>query len=303
MAATHNSDYIHIGGDEAYLLGHCDKCAKTVDEKGISTLFVDHIKLMCEIVLDLGKTPIIWSDMITKYPNALESLPKETVFIDWNYGWEPTFESEIKNIIQKGYQVWGSPSIRSGPDNWYLTDWQKHFNNQKDFIPYASNTGYNGIVLTSWSTSGIYGYTWDEYYKVLDMEQIRNVYPLSGFRILIAFYVQVMQNKGIQIPEQFIVNYGIQRFGLSPKHASMLWKSLSQPQSMVYNEEELKNEQRFNDIAVKLLSEIEATKNKTEFGHLVLMANLRAHYLRVMKLDLYYNSVKFTRDNAKEILP
>ncbi|TDA71318.1 N-acetyl-beta-hexosaminidase, partial [Halomonas marinisediminis] len=44
LVGTHNSDYIHIGGDETYLLGHCEKCKKKVAEVGKSKLFVDHMK-------------------------------------------------------------------------------------------------------------------------------------------------------------------------------------------------------------------------------------------------------------------
>jgi len=261
------------------------------------------MKKMCQIVIDLGKTPVMWADMIAKYPSAADDLPEETIFIDWNYGWEIDKGGELKKLIEKGYQVWGSPSIRSGPDNWYLTDWAKHFKNQQDFIPYAREAGYTGIVLTSWSTSGIYGYTWDEYYNVLDMEQVRNVYPLSGFRISLAYYSQALKSNSFLSPASFVMKYGMDRFGLSAKHAALLWESLAQSQQMVYNETELNSQQAANTYARRLLSEIKVSRNAKEFDHYILMADLRAHYLSVLQLEFHYNSESFTRSNADDILP
>ena len=86
MAAMHNSDYIHIGGDETYLLGHCPECALKAATEGKSKLFVDYMKMMCDIVISLGKKPVMWADILLKYPEAAEELPAETIFVDWNYG-------------------------------------------------------------------------------------------------------------------------------------------------------------------------------------------------------------------------
>src|SRR5699024_3920829 len=41
MAAIHPSEYIHIGGDETYLLGHCEICSLKAEQEGKSKLFVD----------------------------------------------------------------------------------------------------------------------------------------------------------------------------------------------------------------------------------------------------------------------
>lgn len=81
MASMHNSNYIHIGGDETYLLGHCEACSKKVDEVGKSKLFVDHMKMMAEIIINLGKKPVMWADIILKYPEAADELSKETIFM------------------------------------------------------------------------------------------------------------------------------------------------------------------------------------------------------------------------------
>lgn len=117
LAQTHNSDYIHIGGDETYLLGHCDLCRARVEEVGKSQLFVDHMKMIANLVIENGKTPLMWADIILKYPEAAAELPKETVFVDWNYGWKANHFGDISKLQELGFAFWGAPYIRSHPDN------------------------------------------------------------------------------------------------------------------------------------------------------------------------------------------
>ena len=89
MISLHASPYFHIGGDETHLLGHCEKCKKRAAEIGISRLYFEHIKLICDIVISLGKQPVLWADIALNYPQYLSLLPKQTILVDWNYGWEP----------------------------------------------------------------------------------------------------------------------------------------------------------------------------------------------------------------------
>jgi hypothetical protein len=75
----------------------------------------------CAIVRDLGKRPVLWADMVLKHPEALDELPRDIIFIDWNYGWAlDRFGSDPRILIEHGFEVWGSPALRSNPDNYFL---------------------------------------------------------------------------------------------------------------------------------------------------------------------------------------
>lgn len=307
LALMHNSDFIHIGGDETYLLGHCEDCQKKVEEEGKSKLFVDHMKTIAEIVIDLGKIPVMWADIILKYPEAAEELPKETIFVDWNYGWKINHFGDVKDLQDKGFTFWGAPSIRSHPDNWYVTDWKTHFNNQKDFIPYARKADYKGSIMTSWSTTGLYGFTWDVGYEVVDMVQIRNTYPMTGFRILIASYANALESKDQIDPMEFVINYSRKRFGLGKQDSEILWDYLSRPVELIQNGKPTKSESieqmqdefgQVRDILVKITPK----RNKNEFAHFKLMADLRMHYLDFKLVQSKYNSPKFSADKGRELV-
>lgn len=308
ISSLHESNYIHIGGDETYLLGKCDKCRQKAEKEGKSKLFVDYMKVMCNIVIREGKIPVMWADILLKYPEAADELPKQTIFIDWNYGWKSNYFGDIKALQNKGLVFWGSPSIRSHPDNWYLTEWEKHFNNQRDFIPYAREAGYRGIVMTSWSTSGLYGFTWDSNYEVLDMKQVRNNYPLSGFRILVSSYAQALKRNEPLDVKSFILNYASERFGFTNEESEKFWHTFTIPQELIKDGIPVKGGS-INDLLGEtenirnILYDLTPQKNKEEFEHFRMMIDLREFYLTYQELKSLYNSPGFTGERAEEMLP
>ncbi len=304
ISSLHKSPYIHIGGDETYLLGRCSECKSYSEREGKSKLFVNYIKQICEIVISLGKRPVLWGDIITKYPEAVKELPAETILVDWNYGWNIRRFGNIDKIYASGLEIWGAPSIRSNPDNYYLTSWIKHFNNQRDFIPYAREAGYKGLVMTSWSTSGLYGFLWEPGNEVVSMDPIRLVYPMSGFNLLIEMYGASLNQSGPIDPELFVKSYAQDRFGFSEEESQSFWEILSTPQQMVQVNNRA-NTEKERDQSVSLrdrLYDMVPRKNKKEYEHLKLMFDIRVQYLEFKVLESVMNSSDFTRSKAPALL-
>lgn len=307
LVKIHNSDYIHIGGDETYLLGHDEKCRAKVEKEGKSKLFVDYMKMITELVIELGKKPVMWADIILKHPEAAAELPKETIFIDWNYGWKINHFGDIPKLQDMGFTFWGAPAIRCHPDNWYVTDWTTHFKNQKEFIPYAREAGYEGMVITSWSTTGVYGFTWDVGYDVIDMVQIRNTYPLSAFRILIASYAKALDLKTAINPEEFVIDYAKGGFGFKKKDALKLWNFLSAEPELISNGKPTKSvsiaevKTKYNVLREALLT-LKPKRNKAEIDQFKLMADLRVHYLDFKEVEFKYNSPDFRVSQSDTLL-
>lgn len=78
---VHSSPYIHIGGDEAHLLSSCSICKAKARQKGKSALFLDYAKKAAESTISLGRRPVIWADMLVKYPKEAVRMPSETILI------------------------------------------------------------------------------------------------------------------------------------------------------------------------------------------------------------------------------
>ncbi len=309
LASTHTSKYIHIGGDETYLLGHDERCRLKAAQEGKSKLYIDYIKLLCNIVIKLGKTPVLWADIALKYPDAIKLLPKGTVFIDWNYGWDMNRFGAHEKLLESGYEIWGAPAIRSSPDNYYLTQWEKHFKNIRDFVPEAAALGYKGIVMTSWSTSGVYSPVFESENEMTDEYAIRHVYPISGFNLLIAAYAQSLhQSKPLEI-EPFVTKYCMEHYGFGRAESARFWRALrTAPYQITRGTVESKPPITIKELldsvrtADKTLHELNPAKNEKEFAHYRLMADIRLRYVEFEHILHKVNEPSFTVAGVPAVL-
>lgn len=300
IAALHPSKYIHIGCDETFLLGHCKACAEYVGQYGKSRLFVEYVSLMCDIVKDLGKTPIIWADILLQNPDAASVLPPELVVVDWNYGWSPDRFGSIDNLLEQGITMWGASALRSGPDNIYLTQWDKHFRNLREYIPFCRRKGFSGIIQTSWSTSGAYGYVLDNE-SVTDIIPVREVYPAQAFDILWqAFFEAVGSSDPLR--DDFITDYLVSHFGLKAPDAGILAKYYSLPQNTVvgrkFTQEKIDSELDGALEMRSLMNKIRPRRNKKDYAHMLLMLDIRINYLRFKDAELAMETGGIGRDEV-----
>lgn len=308
MISLHTSKYFHIGGDETYLLGRSEASKKKIALVGKGKLYGDYVKMLCELVISLGKRPVVWADIALKYPDALKDLPKETIFMDWNYGWDLNKFGDHSKLMETGFEIWGAPSIRSAPDNYYLTLWNKHFENIKTFIPQARALGYKGIVMTSWSTSGIYSPVFESGTDVIDLPAVRRVYPITGFNMLIEAYFSSIKTKDALNIDEFVKNYSQTTYGFNSEQANSFWKALKitpyeiNQGQVTGHKLSVQNLRDSSLIASKMLHNLKPLKNKAEYGQYVLMADIRDFYLACMWVEGEVNSTDYNNEKAKELL-
>jgi len=318
MLSTHKSKYVHIGGDETRILD-CDRCqqawGKDGEELGKSKLYVNYMKMIAEIVISHGKTPLLWADMILHHPDAIADMPKNVIYIDWNYGWKADkFGETPVDIINKyGLTFWGASSMRSGPDDYHITTWSKHMNNQADYVRYAREAGFKGMVLTSWSTSGQYGYNWFHPGEVVELFPLRQVYPHAypndGFRMNVQGFIAALDQDKTFIPKDFSEHYAQQRFGLSEHQSKDLWSiltstslhdSVSIGSKAFSGIKGLSNEKRTAKSALKAIRKLQAElraiipkNNQKEFAHYQMQIDFREFYLSFRQIQDLVQSTTF----------
>jgi len=304
LAATFHSRYIHIGCDETHLLGHCPICRKKAAGEGVSALYFDYVRMLCNIVIRLGKRPVLWADMALKYPDAIRTLPKGTVLVDWNYGWSLDHFGDHRKLVESGYEVWGAPAIRSSPDDFYRTGWEKHIDNIRDFVPQARRLGYRGIVLTSWSTSGAYSYIYQSENQLSALYPIRRVYPVTGFRLLIqAFLQSIRQTEPLDVTA-FVRDYCREWYGFDTTQADKFWDALkeqgapSDPGGSAARIDELDRA----EAAADTLRSFGAPANQGEFAHYLLMADIRVAHLRFLEIQAEANASGASPDSLPALI-
>ncbi len=308
MISLHPSRYIHLGGDETRHLFD-KKYKEYIDQYGVSKLYTQYMKQICDIAIKKGKTPLLWADMILRYPEAIEELPiDKIIFINWIYTRaNADMFGDVGALQKKGCNFWGAAALRSWPDNYFIERWKYHLENIQQFIPYSRKAGYQGMIMTSWSTSGVYDCRWEGPSKILlETFPRRNLYPLSGFNLLIAAYHSALE-KEVEINiEQFVKDYAKKKYGLSPSESHNFWKYISHKQKLIETgasfsykkiEQVLKDFRRVSDP----LEIMEPTLCRREFEHYKLMSAIRDFYLSVLRVESMVESDDFDRSKIKQI--
>lgn len=293
LARVHPSPYFHIGCDETYLLGQCPACRAKAEAQGKSKLFVDYVKALCGVVKSLGKRPVLWADMLLQHPEAARELPSDCILVDWNYGWANDRFGNPEPLLKTGLTFWGSPALRSHPDDFHHIAYGKHFNNLRTFLPYCAEKGFAGTVLTSWSTSGTYGYEFGNACEAIELYPIRNVYPLSGARILLAAFAEAVKSDQPLDIDGFVKRYAEERFGLAGRAVVRFHKALLSDAFEVIEETNPSPAHAVARANLRLWEGLRPRRNRREFEHFRMLAAIRNHYLAVRQLAARFQSPGF----------
>ncbi len=129
-----NSRYLHIGGDEATIdrWSKCPLCLGYMEENGIDgvkALYTHFIKLMTNLVLSKGITPIVWEGFPKE---GAEQLSRDILVVAWEsyYHFANELVEEGFNILNGSWKpMYITPSNGWTPEEimaWSIYDWY-HF--------------------------------------------------------------------------------------------------------------------------------------------------------------------------------
>lgn len=304
MSQASPSKYLHVGGDEARLLGHCKSCSKFCRDHSVEELFGTYTKEICQYVIELGKIPALWADMVLQHPEALAFLPENTILIDWNYGWDLNRFGPLREIIKnKKFTFWGAAAIRSHPDNYFLTDWQRHLENIYTYTPFTREN-FKGVFLTSWATSGVYDYIREPSNHVIEIIPLRRTYPDVSMEFLENIFAEVAN----QPKHDSSIFAELQKFfGINKKQSITVWENLTKNQKRINGktlEEKLDNCEGYLSAAQQhliALNDIKVKSNMDVFEQLLLHQKMRAHYLKQRQIGFMIEKTGMNQDLKQEI--
>lgn len=151
--AIFRSPLIHIGGDEAAQLGRCPKCKARVEElergegvDGKAVLYGLHVGEIARRVLQAGRTPGIWGDMLLEHPQAIEHLPKETVVFNWQYFTAP---HETGAKLAKRHPVVYCPTLHT-----YNAAWLHLAQSERNVRQHVQDAGQAEGLAAVWEKLG-----------------------------------------------------------------------------------------------------------------------------------------------------
>lgn len=141
-----DDDWVHLGGDETRQLGQCPACARRVRSVGKAGLYGEYYAALCKQVLEAGRRPCLWADMLIQHPEALDLIPRETILFDWQYEAAPAATS--RPLRRRGFDVICCPSVQTYNAGWCHLDATR--NNIDEHARDARALGALGVLLTTW---------------------------------------------------------------------------------------------------------------------------------------------------------
>ncbi len=141
-----DDEWIHLGGDETNQLGQCPGCAERVQQVGKGGLYAEYFAPLCRFVLERGRRPCLWGDMLLLHPEALAALPRETVIFDWQYFARPRPSTEM--FRSRGFDVVCCPSVQTYNSAWCFLDETRR--NVDEHAEDAAALGALGTLVTTW---------------------------------------------------------------------------------------------------------------------------------------------------------
>jgi len=158
VTAVHAGEpLLHMGADEAWLLGTCPRCESAVGKVGKNGLYLQHMKPVWEHVRSLGKRPLMWDDMLRHFTtDQLKQVPRDVMLMYWLYNrFEPDVATNFPHLpgyLDLGFEVLGA-SAAKGADGRFanVPNFDRRLRNVFAWAEVAERHKLGGVVSTAWS--------------------------------------------------------------------------------------------------------------------------------------------------------
>lgn len=145
-----SSKYFNICGDETVDLGK-GKNKQKADTLTSGRLYVDFLNKLISVVKENGKTAMFWGDIVTHWPNLFQEIPKDTIFLNWDYS-PNVLDTVTKQFSQAGVSQVVCPGTLG---------WSRFANNINDasmniskMVAHGKKYNAIGVLTTDWGDCG-----------------------------------------------------------------------------------------------------------------------------------------------------
>ncbi len=139
-----SSNYFNICCDETFDLG------KDVNKnKNKADLYINFVKKLVKYLEDKGKTVMMWGDIVLQYPDRIDELSDNVIFLNWYYEKTPD-EKKFEALKDKQHIVCPATS------SWYSFFEQPNIEEDNIFklSEYAHKYNAIGMLNTNWGDYG-----------------------------------------------------------------------------------------------------------------------------------------------------
>ncbi|MDO4764519.1 MAG: family 20 glycosylhydrolase [Eubacteriales bacterium] len=140
------SRQFNICADETFDLG-TGKSKEKAEKVGKSRLYIEYVKELAEFLVENGRRPMFWGDVIVGFPELIKELPEETICLTWGYAINQR-DYETMKMAEAGATQYCCPGC-CGWNEIVNLNWNS-YNNIKLMAQHAQKYGAIGLLNTDW---------------------------------------------------------------------------------------------------------------------------------------------------------
>lgn len=145
-----SSNKFNFCGDETFDLGK-GKSKALAELSSVHRIYIDYIKEICKFLVEKGKQPMFWGDVICGEPELVKELPEEAVCLTWGYAPDQK-EDESRKMAETGIKQYLCPGV--GGWNQWMNLIEDSYRNIICMCGYAQKYQALGILNTDWGDFG-----------------------------------------------------------------------------------------------------------------------------------------------------
>ncbi|MCR5153294.1 MAG: beta-N-acetylhexosaminidase [Lachnospiraceae bacterium] len=145
-----SSKKFNLCGDETFDLGK-GKSKVLADEVGTHRMYVDFVKKICNFLIENGRQPLFWGDIIVGSPELFKELPEEAICLTWGYA-----ENEHFHNAETMHSVGAKQYLCPGVHGWrhLINRLKPAYENISRMCSYALKYEALGLLNTDWGDYG-----------------------------------------------------------------------------------------------------------------------------------------------------
>jgi hypothetical protein len=142
-----SSAYFNVNLDEPFELGKGKNSALT-EAIGVDQLYLGYIKRLHQAVNAQGRRMMMWSDIVSNYPEMVREIPQDIIMLEWGYEAEHPFMKRAEVLSKAGLKFCLCPGTSSWTSISGITD--NMIGNIRSAAQAAYKYGAEGMIMTDW---------------------------------------------------------------------------------------------------------------------------------------------------------
>lgn len=155
-----SAPYFNVNCDETFDLGK-GRSKAYADSVGAAKFYADHLRFLYDVVKSHGKKMMMWGDVALQHEEVLDMLPKDVIYLTWEYGDKKDFDPWIQPFVKRGLEFMVCPGILNSYR--MFPDMAMAKANINGFLEAGKKNGSTGAFTTIWDDGGTYLFAGDWY--------------------------------------------------------------------------------------------------------------------------------------------